>query len=105
MRIAILTVNSGNGRFEKFKETWKEIFEKHNCELVVVQDGSNPTVNGMNAGEVMGKYATALTNFNNGNINLGLAYIAKILKDCEIIIVLDENVSPIGDTIQYHLDY
>lgn len=104
MKIAILTVNSGNGRFEKFKETWKVLFEKHNCELVIVQDGTPPTVNGMNAEEVMGKYAPALTNFNTENRNLGFAYIAKILKGCEIIITLDENVSPIGDPIQDHID-
>jgi hypothetical protein len=72
--------------------------------MVTVWDGKNPTVNGLSAKEVMGKYSDSLTNFNGGIRNLGFAYVAKYLKDVEVILTLDDDVIPKGDTIQDHLD-
>ncbi len=89
--------------FKAFKSAWQELFEAHDCTLVVVEDGKNPTVNGKGVKEVMGKHAQALTNFNAGIRNLGFAYVAKNLKDIDTIITLDDDVFPLGDTIADHL--
>ncbi|MGD0523196.1 MAG: hypothetical protein ABSA43_01415 [Candidatus Microgenomates bacterium] len=102
--IAIVIPTIRPEHFKKFKEDWQPLIEKHDCKLVVVVDGKNPTVNGKSATEIMGKYVSTLTNFNAGIRNLGFAYVAKTLKDCEIIITLDDDVTPVGDTIQDHIE-
>jgi hypothetical protein len=103
MKIAVVIPTIRPNHLKKFKKAWQPLFTKHNCELVVVQDGEKPTVNGKTAKEVMGKYASVLTNFNAGIRNLGFAYVAKELKDCEVILTFDDDVTPIGDTIKDHL--
>jgi len=100
--IVIPTIRPDN--FKQFKAAWQPLIKKHNCELVTVIDGKKPTVNGKTAQSVMGKYAASLTNFNAGIRNLGFAYVAKYLKQVDTIITLDDDVTPIGDTIQDHLD-
>lgn len=52
----------------------------------------------------MGKYASCLTNFNAGIRNLGFAYVARFLPELETVVTLDDDVTPIGDTIQDHVD-
>lgn len=52
----------------------------------------------------MGKYADCITNHNGGVRNLGFAYVAKYLPEVETIITLDDDVIPMGDPIQDHLD-
>lgn len=97
--------------FEVFKKAWKPIFDKHSVVLVTVWDGAEPKVtDGLSseepytAKEIMGKYASCLTNFNAGIRNLGFAYVAKHLKEVEYIITLDDDEVPIGDPIQDHID-
>jgi len=103
--IAIVIPTIRPKQFKAFKKAWDPLFKKHKCKLVVVKDGENPTVNGKSAKEIMGaKYAKSLTNFNAGIRNLGFAYVSKELKDCEIIITLDDDVTPIGDTIKDHVE-
>ena len=101
--IAIVIPTIRPESFKKFKTAWQPLFDKHNCELVVVMDGKNPTVNGLSVHKVMGKYASTLTNFNAGIRNLGFAYVAKYLREVNTIITLDDDVTPIGDTIKDHL--
>lgn len=101
--IAIVIPTIRPSHLKKFKSAWNPLIKKHNCKLVVVKDGKNPTVNGKGAKEIMGKYTSVLTNFNAGIRNLGFAYVAKILKDCETILTFDDDVTPIGDTIGDHL--
>lgn len=92
-------------REEKLKEfllAWNHLFKKHNVNLYIVRDGKNPTVNGFSVKDVMGKYSNLIYNFNDGVRNLGFA---KAYKDgCDIIISLDDDTLPEGDTIQEHLD-
>lgn len=101
--IAVVIPTIRPDHLKKFKAAWQSLINKHNCELVVVLDGKNPTVNGKSAREVMGRYTSILTNFNAGIRNLGFAYVAKFLKDCEIILTFDDDVTPVGDTIGNHL--
>ena len=100
--------------FDRFKEAWHKLFIKHGVKLVTVWDGEEPMVDcydyalnqslpSRSLKEVMGKYSKAIVNFNGGVRNLGFAYIAKYLPDVEIILTLDDDVKPIGDTIRDHL--
>ena len=52
----------------------------------------------------MGKYSEAIVNFNGGVRNLGFAYVAKFMPEIDVIITFDDDVRPIGDPIQDHLD-
>src|SRR5690606_16858805 len=81
-------------------------------DLVTVWDGKEPKVaypddDGVDGfwsvKDIMGDYADCIVNFNGGIRNLGFAFVAKFL-DADIILTLDDDVRPIGDTIQDHLD-
>ncbi len=105
--ITVPTVAGREETFAGFMEAWAPLFEKHNVELVIVYDGEQPFVrhNGVDwsAKTIMGKYSEALSNFNGGIRNLGLAYIAKYLP-AEIVMTLDDDTRPVGDTLQDHLN-
>lgn len=102
-KIAVVIPTIRPASLKLFKKAWDPLFEKHVVELVVVEDGPTPKVNGKTAREIMGKYSSILTNFNGGIRNLGFAYVAKVLPEVETIITLDDDVTPIADTIQDHL--
>jgi len=104
MKVAIVIPTIRPKSFKTFLEAWKLLFDKHHVKLVTVFDGKNPTVNGYTAKEIMGKYVGVLFNFNAGIRNLGFAYVAKKLPDVDVIITLDDDEVPVGDTIQDHLD-
>ena len=103
-KIAVVIPTIRPEHFKKFSEAWAPLLKKHDCQLVTVIDGENPTVNGYSAQEIMGEYSSALSNFNAGIRNLGFAYVAHRMKDVEIVLTFDDDVMPIGDTIQDHLD-
>ena len=88
----------------EFEKAWWPLFNKHLITLITVYDGETPTVETqLNAKDILGKYAGAITNFNGGVRNLGFAYVAKYLPEVETIITLDDDTRPIGDTIKDHL--
>ena len=88
----------------RFEEAWKPLFEKHGVRLITVWDGEHPKVEDESVESVMGEYADCIVNFNGGVRNLGFAYVAKYLHDADVILTLDDDVTPIGDPIQDHLD-
>ncbi len=102
--VVVPTIDSREEVYDKFIGAWRPLFEKHDVRFIKVVDGDNPTVNGIPAKEVMGRYARCLSNFNASIRNLGFAYIARELPDVEHIITLDDDVLPIGDPIADHLD-
>lgn len=118
--IAVVVPTIRPESMKKFQKAWQSLFDKHNVSLVVVEDGKNPIVRHIERrpkyslkgeetyelGEIMGKYKGAITNFNGGIRNLGFAFVAWTvdLKDVDTIITLDDDVRPIGDPIQDHLD-
>lgn len=102
-----------------FMKAWQPLFDKHQIEFITVYDGKNPRVEHIEAtdnynkqGEIgvwdtrqiMGKYVDCLSNFNGGIRNLGFAYVAKYMPEIEYVITLDDDVRPIGDPIQDHID-
>lgn len=106
LKIAVVvpTVAGREETFNGFMEAWQPLFDKHQVEFVKVQDGENPTANNASAEEVMDEYSGCLSNFNGGIRNLGFAYIARFSPDVEIIITLDDDTRPVGDTIQNHVN-
>lgn len=106
--IAVVVPTIRPEKFEEFKKAWMPLIEKHKAILIPVYDGKKPYVKlegkkKYTAEMIMGKYADTIFNFNAGVRNLGFAYIAKYLPDVEYIITTDDDVVPIGDTIQDHI--
>ena len=94
--------------YAHFFEAWKPLITKHQCKLITVWDGEEPIVNcdshGYTVKDIMGDDADLIYNFNDGVRNLGFALIAKQMPEVEYIITLDDDVEPIRDTIQDHID-
>lgn len=107
--VVLPTIPQRKEIFDLFLEKWGPLFEKHEVAFVKVLDGENPTVQLgqgpiLSTKDVMGKYDSCLSNFNAGIRNLGFAAVAKYGPDIEYIITLDDDVLPIGDPIQDHID-
>lgn len=117
MQIAVVVPTIREDKLKVFLNAWDFLFKKHNVSLYIVRDGKEPTVEVSGAGkklfglnlhvkykvkEVMGKYSDLIYNLNDGVRNLGFA---KAYKDgADIIISLDDDTLPEGDTIQDHID-
>ncbi len=97
-------------QYQIFWNAWAKLFDKHNAIVLTVQDGDNPTLctnldpQIYSVGEIVGDNLDLIYNKNDGVRNLGFAYIAKYLPEVDTIITLDDDVLPIGDPIQDHLD-
>jgi len=106
--IAVVVPTIRPESYKKFLEGWDDLFKKHSVKLVTVWDGDNPIVEYQAlkepVKEVMGEYSDLIYNHNDGVRNLGFAMVAKAIKDADVIISLDDDVLPVGDTIQDHLD-
>lgn len=114
--IAVVVPTIREDCFKRFMNGWRDLFSRHDVDLIKVQDGDFPTlthygrkkkrhdaVTVRSVEEVMGKDADLIFNKNDGVRNLGFAYIAKNLES-EYIITLDDDTLPNGDTIQDHID-
>jgi len=100
--------------YTDFYQAWKELFQKHGVDLVVVWDHedipyiehvdfTSTTRKIYHIEDIMGEYSDIIYNKSDCVRNLGFAFVAKYL-DAETIISLDDDVHPDGDTIQDHLD-
>lgn len=107
MSVAIVVPTIRKECWEKFVDAWTSLLIKHEALLITVWDGDNPVVKvgdtQYGIEEVCGS-CDLIFNKNDGVRNLGFAFIAKYLPDVETIITLDDDVIPVGDTVQDHLD-
>lgn len=86
-----------------FLKAWQPLFNKHNVELIIVDDtGDTPSIE-TPTGKV---YADSplISNKCAGVRQYGFMYIKDFLPDIEYIITLDDDEFPIGDPIQDHID-
>ena len=116
MNIAVVVPTVREDRWRVFKDAWADLFKKHGAYLITVWDGEVPRVtadfngNVVNLSseyemqEIMGDSKHLIYNKNDGVRNLGFAFVAKYLKDVKYIVTLDDDVLPIGDTLQDHID-
>lgn len=107
MSIAVVVPTIREEWWKKFVKKWKPLFLRHNCHVIKVEDGASPRLihldNIFDVHDVMGENKDLIYNQSDCVRNLGFAYIAKFMPDIEYIITLDDDVSPVGDTIADHL--
>lgn len=93
----------------QFVEAWQEQIKKYDLELVLVHDGDDPMVyyrgKGYGLDEIMGKEKDLISPKSAAIKNLGLAFLKSREKtlQSEVVIILDDDVFPKGDTIGDHL--
>lgn len=108
MEIALVVPTIRPEKLEEFELAWRDLFIKHQVHFITVWDGDDPYVEyiGQNHSldEIMGSKKDLIFNKSDCVRNLGFAYIAKYLPNIEIIITLDDDVEPVGDTIQDHIN-
>lgn len=106
--IAVVVPTIRPEQFRVFKAMWQDLFDKHQVKLLTVWDGDTPQleVNGhkFTAQDIMGKDADLIYNKNDGVRNLGFAFISRVMPEIEYVITLDDDLYPVEDTIQDHLD-
>lgn len=118
MKIAVVVPTIRPEKIKDFMIEWHDQFQKYNVNLIVVNDGERPTVNvynlfrdgcsystriyGLDIGKILDrKYRAVISNFNSSVRNLGFI-VAKNLK-ADVIVTLDDDTLPCGDTIGDHL--
>ena len=108
MSVAVVVPTIRESCLASFKDAWWGLFMEHDVDFIVIHDGDKPVLehNGdlYSVKDIMGKDSNLIYNKNDGVRNLGFAYIARFLPDVEYIITLDDDVKPVGDTIQDHID-
>lgn len=102
--IAVVVPTIREECLKDFIRAWKDLFDKHNVKLVVVRDGDAPTVNDEPIYKFMGDDADLIFNKNDGVRNAGFYYVVKYYPQVEYIITLDDDVTPVGDPIQDHIN-
>jgi reversibly glycosylated polypeptide/UDP-arabinopyranose mutase len=104
MEITVIVPTIRSECYKRFAKEWEEMYRKHNFQIVVVEDGDKPLVDGkFGAKNIMGKYSDLIYNKSDVVRNLGFIY-AKKEYDPDIYITLDDDVTPLGNTIQDHID-
>lgn len=106
-KIAVVVPTIREEKLLEFKSKWKDLFKKHNINLIEVHDGDNPhlIINSFPA-DWPPIDKDLIFNKNDGIRNLGFACIPFFPQfyETEYIITLDDDTEPYGDTIQDHLN-
>jgi hypothetical protein len=105
MQIAVVVPTNRPEGYAAFLKRWQEQFYQHEVALVTVWDGDKPYI------EYLGSKTPAkdleghelVANHCAGVRNLGFLYVAQRLKEIEIIVTLDDDMTPDGDTIGDHV--
>lgn len=106
--VVVPTLESRAEIFKKFEKAWEPLFKKHNVTFIVIYDSDCPY--GTYYNYANDEDDTILWNNpliytkNDGVRNAGFLAIAKEFHEIEVIITLDDDVLPLGDPIQDHLD-
>lgn len=124
-KIAIVVPTIRPVNFGEFFNAWKELIDEHEAFLVRVNDGDEPhievyegatgfwwnetegadvpTIHKIGVSDVMGYDPGLIYNRTDAVRNFGFAFAYKVL-EADVIISLDDDVQPMGDTIQQHLN-
>src|SRR4030042_1685243 len=91
---------------DAFVSSWMGLLS--HVEFIVIWDGDHPRLSYQGksyyAEDFMGKYADTICNRSASVRNLGFAYVSKFLPDVEYIMTTDDDVTPVGNPIQDHID-
>lgn len=110
--IAIVIPTIREESFKTWLEAWSPLIDRHDAALIVVRDGDNQRASILNdahpipitARDVLGDDSDLIIDFSPACCALGFAIIHRMLPDVRYIIKLDDDLSPIGDPIQDHVD-
>ncbi|KKS13844.1 MAG: UDP-arabinopyranose mutase 3 [Candidatus Daviesbacteria bacterium GW2011_GWB1_41_5] len=111
--IAIVLPSSRENLYKNvFLPKWKGLFEKHEAFVLTIRDGEDPKkttlqINNkerVSIGNILGKNSDLVCNRYAGVRSLGIAYVGLNMPEIEYIVCLDDDVSPVGDPIQDHID-
>lgn len=118
MKIAVVVPTIRPEKIEDFMSEWHEQFNKYDVTLIIVNDGEKPTVDmyqyfkrdwpsmrmsGVSVDKILEKkkHRNLISNFNSSVRNLGFIIAKQIRAD--VIVTLDDDTLPFGDTIGDHL--
>lgn len=116
--IAVVVPTIREASYKRFLEAWDELFRKHKVDLVTVWDGNEQRLEhhsysscgkaqdgyAMTVEHIMGDASDLIPKYTAACRNLGFAYLASRRQHIKYIITLDDDVEPIGDPIQDHVD-
>lgn len=92
--------------WDSFVIAWQQEFLRHKVELIKVQDGDSPYVEHNDkkhyVKDIMGSESDLIYNKSDCVRNLGFAYVAKHLKEADLILTFDDDVLPLDETIAMH---
>jgi len=104
MKIICVIPTYREEQIKVFKRNWEEQFKKHKVDLVVTHDGDlwmeTPEGN-IKGKDFMGKYLDLAPTRISAHRNMGHAYAYK--KDYDLVVSLDDDLQPVGDTIGNHI--
>jgi reversibly glycosylated polypeptide / UDP-arabinopyranose mutase len=111
MNVTIVVPTIREERIKDFLFSWKDQISAYQAKVLIVCDtGDSPTVEHLatltktTPQAVLGQdNADLIYNKNDGVRNLGFAYIAKYMSSCDMILTLDDDCYPDGDTIGNHI--
>lgn len=118
IKIAVVVPTIRPEKIKDFMVAWHDQFEEYNVNLIIVNDGERPTVDVYNLfrevcnystriwdldiGKILDrKYRAMISNFNSSVRNLGFIVAKKL--NADVIVTLDDDTLPSGDTIGDHL--
>lgn len=110
MSIAVIVPTNRPERFKEFRKAWLPLFDKHGVDLIEVRDGHVVEIVVANYHHRIydehHEWRKFCFNFNDGVRNLGFLHALndKGVMPHEVFVTLDDDVLPIGDPIQDHLD-
>jgi len=100
--IAVVVPTIRKESIDKFLDEWRDIFAKHEVEVILVIDGKDQHI--LHNGERKNLKSDLVSKFCAGSRQLGFLYIAKNLPEIEYIFTTDDDCFPVGDPIQDHID-
>lgn len=109
-RISVVVPTCRPTQYRKFLKAWKPLFKKHGVDLITVFDGDTPRVEVTRFSldpwviDVTIPYDPVELIFNHSDVVRNLGFFICAFLHPDIIITLDDDTEPCGDTIQDHLD-
>lgn len=103
MSIAVVVPTIRQACFDEFLLAWRDLFTKHDVNLIAIRDGDDPEC--VNMGVRLSDFPELkglVFNKNDGVRNFGF-YLVSHIPECDVIITLDDDTKPDGDTIADHL--
>lgn len=110
MTIAVVVPTCRPDRIAAFHAAWREQFSQHACKVLVVRDDTPDGEVWMdggvvsNASDALGDCVDIVPRQSPACRCIGFAYIARQMPEVDVVVTLDDDVEPLGDTIGDHLN-